>query len=167
MDSRCVDSECGLRAGALLTSRPTIDMDKDNATIFREVFKEISFPFLAADLDVLRMALTQGHKSSRFSFRVIGVPDRRHVVAASLAGLLGKIDVPDALTVFLSESRSIKRAGLAEKLRRMGSDLRRSPELTQGCSREMTRTETTICDPDHATRSERAGLWLFVFPGNR
>ncbi|MBA3641793.1 MAG: hypothetical protein H0W53_21510 [Acidobacteria bacterium] len=45
--------------------------------------------------------------------------------------------------------------------------LRRSPELTHFCSREMTQTETTICDPDHATRSERAVRSLCVFPGNR
>lgn len=92
--------------------------------IFREVFADLRFPFISADLDKLRRGLEHSDPAStksRFEIIVSAKPSKRTALVSSIRGLLGKTDVHPAMVELLAHSESIERAALSQELRMMAA----------------------------------------------
>jgi hypothetical protein len=89
--------------------------------VFQEVYADLRFPLVAADLEKLRHALRQDHQigqKGHFAVRLSGTPkERRAALVSSLRGLFSRIEVPPAMINLIANSGTMRRAGLSESVR--------------------------------------------------
>lgn len=89
---------------------------ESRAGVFGGVFEQIFFPYLAVDL----VRLCDGLRSTPRGPSSIAIPlgglddERREALAASMHGLLRKLEVPDGAFVMLARATPIVDAGLAD-----------------------------------------------------
>ncbi len=91
-------------------------MNKDQLVdVFFEVFKDIRFPLISADFELLGEALSQLNEDallSHFAFPVVtSNDDKRDYLIASIRGIFRQIDIPDTLLDMLSKTPSIENRG--------------------------------------------------------
>ena len=87
--------------------------------VFLEVFNDVRFPFLAADLDKLRIAIGEVERfgvESNITIPIAVPPEKRAAFTSSVRGLLRNIFVPDHMIDLFSRSASIVRAGYSGQL---------------------------------------------------
>jgi hypothetical protein len=91
--------------------------------IFRYVFQQLFFPYLAADLGRLGEALQKGDETSCIALPIEADADKRAALAASLHGLLRDLNVPAAIIRVFASAPSIVQAGLAPRLLQMANNV--------------------------------------------
>ncbi|WDP92320.1 MAG: FRG domain-containing protein [Desulfobacter sp.] len=94
-------------------------MKINEADIFLSVFSDITFPYLAADLELLGKTLKKSERKSFIRFPLPINPLKRSIVVASLRGLLRNLDVPFPTANFLAQSNSIVQSGTKKALLEM------------------------------------------------
>ena len=105
-----------------MTCTPPAPRSRDK--IFRAVFQDVRFPYLAIDLGKLCEALERDPHSGS-SVRIplaIGRPDRRDALVAGLRGLIRGIDVPTEVFAFLRRDLASRSGGLGMALAAMGEE---------------------------------------------
>jgi hypothetical protein len=96
----------------------------DPPDIFRGVFEQIFFPYLAVDMYELCAALRMDPQASSSLAIPLDMQDpaKRAVLAASMRGLLSGLQVPDAVFELLRRSAPIEQSGLGDALLTMASE---------------------------------------------
>jgi FRG domain len=96
--------------------------------VFREVFADLRFPFLAADLDRLCNGfegLPRTGLQSHFGFPLDAPPEKLTQFTSALRGLLRRIDVPDEIAVIFARDLTIAGpqvvAAMSRALREQGN----------------------------------------------
>jgi hypothetical protein len=94
-------------------------MSIDPAEVFLRVFEDVSFPYLAADLELLGEALKKPERNTWMRFPLPTDSSKRAIAVACLRGLLRGLDVPPPVAEFMGHTDSILRSGTTEALAEM------------------------------------------------
>lgn len=80
--------------------------------IFREVFKSISFPFEALDLELLSKAITNNQQpSSHIAIPLMGDEDKQDAFKGAFRGLFANIEPPEKILSILKNSQILNHKG--------------------------------------------------------
>jgi FRG domain len=103
---------------------PTAPPMLEPKDVFRGVFEQIFFPYLAVDMKKLCDALRAGPRATTAVAVPLGEldPAKRAVLASSFGGLLTQVEIPSAFLEVLVASEVVDQLGLGEDLRTMAAE---------------------------------------------